>query len=452
MLEYCFGKCITINHNNMGGLSMNKKAKNLNVEKKIKMAFNAILAVFNGALLFVFLCVLTMIVGLKKVGAPFSAGVTAAIVIVIVAIGGTALSLITIKKLASSMLIPITQIQEVVGKLKAGELDMDVVYDGKDEFGELAVNLHEACVQMNTVVKDAGFLLSEMAEGRFNVSSSAEESYIGDFNSLIISMNKLNHQLDSTLHQIADSAVKVKDGSQQMARNAQGLAEGATEQASAIEELTATIETVSQISAESANSAVHAAESAKTASENATKNREEINELTSAMERITDTSKEIENIIASIEDIASQTNMLSLNASIEAARAGEAGKGFAVVADQIGRLAADSSHSAVMTRELISKSLAEIETGNRIVVSTMEAIDSVLKDMGDFAKMASGAAEASRVQADMLKQIEAGIEQISSVVQNNSVSAQETSTVSEALAEQASNLEEMVERFDLRQE
>ena len=430
---------------------MKENTKNLKVEKKLKKAFNAILAVFNGALLFVLLCVLTMVVRLSKEGASISAGVFAAIVIVVVAIGGTFLSLVTIKKLATSMLEPISQIKDAVEKLKTGELDVDVAYDGKDEFGELAVGLHEACVQMNTVVKDAGYLLSEMAEGRFNISSSKKESYVGDFNTLIVSMRKLNRQLDGTLHQIADSAVKVKDGSKQLARNAQELAEGATEQAGAIEELTATVETVSQISAESADGAVHAAETAKTAAENAAKNREEINELTSAMGRITDTSKEIENIIASIEDIASQTNMLSLNASIEAARAGEAGKGFAVVADQIGRLAADSSHSAIMTRELISKSLAEIETGNRIVEGTMKAIDSILTDMENFSKMASGAAEASRVQADMLQQIEVGIEQISSVVQNNSVSAQKTSTVSEELSEEAIGLEEMVESFELRQ-
>ena len=147
---------------------MKENTKNLKVEKKLKKAFNAILAVFNGALLFVLLCVLTMVVRLSKEGASISAGVFAAIVIVVVAIGGTFLSLVTIKKLATSMLEPISQIKDAVEKLKTGELDVDVAYDGKDEFGELAVGLHEACVQMNTVVKDAGYLLSEMAEGRFN--------------------------------------------------------------------------------------------------------------------------------------------------------------------------------------------------------------------------------------------------------------------------------------------
>ena len=168
------------------------------------------------------------------------------------------------------------------------------------------------------------------------------------------------------------------------------------------------------------------------------------------MERITETSKEIENIIAAIEDIADQTNLLALNASIEAARAGEAGRGFAVVADQIGKLATDSAQSAVMTRELISRSMAEVELGNQMVENTRGSINTVLANMETFANMATGSAEASRAQADMLKQIDSGIEQISGVVQSNTAAAQETSAVSEELSSQAVNLEQMVEKFVLR--
>ena len=195
-----------------------------------------------------------------------------------------------------------------------------------------------------------------------------------------------------------------------------------------------------------------AANNATAAAKDAKKSREEMNQLTLAMERITATSQEIENIIAAIEDIASQTNLLSLNASIEAARAGEAGRGFAVVADQIGKLAADSAQSAVSTRELISKCLVEVEEGNHIVENTMESIGEVLANMESFAGMASGAAQASKEQVDMLKQIEAGIDQITIVVQNNSATAQETSAVSEELSAQATNLEEMVAQFELREE
>ena len=239
-------------------------------------------------------------------------------------------------------------------------------------------------------------------------------------------------------------------GSEQLAGSAQELAEGASEQACAVDELTATIADVTNISEDSARNAMTAANSAKDAADDAASSREKISKLTEAMERITNTSKEIEDIITAIEKIAAQTNLLSLNASIEAARAGEMGKGFAVVADQIGKLAADSRQSAVTTRELISKSLTEIENGSIMVEYTMESIGTALTNMESFAGMAAGAAEASQEQANMLKQIQARIDQISTVVQSNSASAEETSAISQELSAQAIGLEEMIGKFELR--
>lgn len=384
-----------------------------------------------------------------------AASVTGIIVIIImVVVGALSIALcVTYSKVISSLLIePILELQGAAQKLKRGELDVEITYESQDELGELAENFRGACGQMRNVIEDAGYLLSEMAGGNFNVTTRAEESYVGYFKQLIESMRKLNHQLDGTLRQISEASEQVSIGAGQLASSAQELAEGATEQAGAVEELTATVEDVTNISEDSAEGASQAAKQIKASAEDAKKSREEMNRLIGAMERITETSKEIENIIGAIEDIASQTNLLSLNASIEAARAGEAGKGFAVVADQIGKLASDSAQSAVNTRELIGKALEEIENGNAMVERTMEVISEVLVGMEEFAETAANSAESSRTQADMLKQIEAGIEQISTVVQSNSAAAQETSAISEELSAQAENLEGMVAAFELRKD
>ena len=383
-----------------------------------------------------------------------TANITGLIAIVLMVIVG-AISIVlcvTYSRVISTLLVgPIRELQEAAHKLKRGELDIHITYESQDELGELADSFRSACLHMQEVISDAGYLLSEMANGNFNVSSKSEESYVGDFRDLIENMDKLNNQLDETLVRISESSEQVSIGSAQLASSAQDLAEGATEQAGAIEELTATVENVTNISEDSAENASHAASELKASAQKAQASREEMNQLIDAMKRITDTSKEIENIIGAIEDIASQTNLLSLNASIEAARAGEAGKGFAVVADQIGKLASDSAQSAVNTRDLIGKSLQEIQTGNEMVERTMEVIGNVLVEMGTFAEIASQSAEGSRTQADMLKQIEAGIEQISSVVQSNSAAAQETSAISQELSAQAENLESMVSSFQLKE-
>ena len=376
-------------------------------------------------------------------------GIVSIILMILIGTGAVAFSTVIRTTITGIMLKPIQELEGAAEKLKVGQLDVEINYESPDELGKLAGNFRQACKTLEVIVQDTSYLLGEMAEGNFNVSSNNAQIYIGNFRQQYESISKLKHELSDTLTQINEASEQVASGSGQLAGGAQALAEGATDQAGAVEELTATVESVSGIAETGAQTAADAYQNVLTAVDNAGKSREDLKALTDAMERISSTSMEIQNIIGSIEDIASQTNLLSLNASIEAARAGEAGKGFAVVADQIGKLAGDSAKAAVNTRDLIEKSLQEIENGNQITEKTVAALNEILEAMNSFADVAKTSSTNSSEQADMLKQIEQGIEQISGVIQSNSASAEETSATSQELSAQSEGLKNLVGRFKL---
>ena len=355
------------------------------------------------------------------------------------------------RNLAISIGEPLVLCAKSFQQLAEGDLHTEMPdTEAQNEIGQLMQSAVVLKSDLTDVIGDLKYVLGELAKGNFAVESRNPGYYKGDYWEILNALRDLRNIMNETLHQIDESAECVSAGSAQLAQSAQQLAEIATEQSNEVETLTVTISEVNEMSKKNAEESEAAYHRVREAEKAADKSQENLNDLTNAMNVIRETSMKIQDIITSIEDIASQTNLLSLNASIEAARAGEAGRGFAVVADQIGKLATDSARSAIDTKELINKSMADIQAGSKITERTVEAIQAVLASMSEFQEMAKGTSETSKQQADMLMQILQSVEQISQSVENNSSSAEETSATSQELSNQAEVLKYQVEKFQLR--
>ena len=382
------------------------------------------------------------------------ANVCTVIIFIVIVAAGLAIAVVTTmigKIITNSITEPVKQIDAAVASLRKGELSNVemLTYESEDEFGDTIRNLKEAMGILADYVSEISVEVKAIAQGDLTRNGDDITDFLGDFSELKTSLLYILKRFNSTLTEISNLAEQVSSNSSEVENASKSLADGATEQAGVIEELNATVDTVVDMAEDTAKETQNASARVKASANKANEEKEKMNELLTEMEHITEISKEIGNIITDIEDIASQTNLLSLNASIEAARAGEAGKGFAVVADQIGKLAADSAKSAVNTRDLIDKTLVEIEKGNTITRTTADAFNQIITDMESFAELAENTMEKANSQAESLEQIGQGIEQLSGVVQGNAASSEENTAISINLAEGAAKMHDRVNIFKL---
>lgn len=353
-------------------------------------------------------------------------------------------------KIAKSISDPIEALGKRLETFSQGDLTTPFPeYDNDDEVGDMVKSAVDMANKLSDIIADLEGLLAEMSKGNFAVSTSCEEEYVGELTTLLTSFNTTKTEIDGSLKEVRDSSEMVSAGALNLAEASQALAEGATDQAASAEELQATIDEITEGLKNTVDQTNLASQEAERIAGEAEDSRAQMDLMVEAMQRISETSEMIGSVITEIEDIASQTNLLSLNASIEAARAGDAGKGFAVVADQIRTLAEQSAKAAVNTRELIESSIEEIQNGNRAAESTKKVLIGVVEDIRQLSESAKGINEISVMQAESMGQADAGVSRITDVIQANSATAQETSATSEELSAQATSMDEIVARFKL---
>ena len=375
------------------------------------------------------------------------------VLLVLVMVAAFIISLRLSAMTAKGIVGPMHQLVDRLNGFAQGDISSPFPKNEKDdEIADMVKAVSSTTEKIQIIVNDMDELLGQMAEGNFDIHTSCEAEYVGEFKDLLDATRKMNHQINAALTDIKSSSDMVSAGATNLAEASQALAEGATDQAASIEELQAMVSEISSSLGKTANEANNAYEKATQCAQETKKSHSEMEIMMDAMNKISETSKSIGNIIVEIEDIASQTNLLSLNAAIEAARAGEAGRGFAVVADQIRTLADQSAKSAVSTKQLIEESVNKVEVGNQVAAKTAESLESVVELMQTIAEGSKEISDMVTKEAEAVEQADQGIIRISEVVQSNSATAEETSATSEELSAQAITMDSVIGKFVLKEE
>ncbi|WP_455023898.1 methyl-accepting chemotaxis protein [Oribacterium sinus] len=351
----------------------------------------------------------------------------------------------------SNALKPLKKISEAGKEVAGGNFDVEIHYPQQDEIGELSRSISEVIGRSKKIVFDLRDRLDAMAGGNFTENLESEE-YVGDYAPLLESLKHIQEDMNKTLQEVHASSVQVLSSAEQVNTGAQSLSQGATEQASSIEELSANMQDISHSIQASTKTAGEAYKLQGEAGVAVLQSNEKMEEMRKAMDDITAKSNEISKIIKTIDDIAFQTNILSLNAAIEAARAGAAGKGFAVVADEVGNLAQKSAKAAQNTGLLIEETIEAVEKGAKITEETAESLNSVSKSTEEVNTLIEKISSASSKDLEGITSLNQGLQQISSVVQANSATAEQSAAASEELTGQANKMNELVERFQLKEE
>lgn len=389
-----------------------------------------------------------------SIGAPVSdftgTEIFSIIVTIILLVVAVIVSSLIAVRIALGIGTPIKACADRLNLLAQGDLDAPVPeFNRQGEIGQLVSSTKVIVEALSAIIKDIDNYLGQMGNGNFTVNSQIPDLYIGNFTSVLHSMQVIKQRLTDVLSQIRISANQIASGADQVSVGAQALAQGATEQASSVEELSATITEISDKARNNAKDSETALEQTNYASSQLDESARRMGEMVEAMQKISTSSEEIGKIIDTIENIAFQTNILALNAAVEAARAGSAGKGFAVVADEVRNLATKSDEAAKATKELIDHSLESVRAGDHIVEQVSEVLQKTVDATDELKKSINNITAAVEQESEAIAQVTEGIDQISSVVQTNSATSEESAAASEELSAQAKLMDDLVNQFRL---
>ena len=354
----------------------------------------------------------------------------------------------TIKFAEKELLEPIQKVSEQMAVLAEGDfhtrLEME---EDESEVGRMVAAISFMKKNLLGMVEEITKTLEEMGNGNYRIEIKRE--YVGEFVTIKESFQQIGKKMRETLLTIRNVSEQIDGGSEQLACAAQDLAESCTVQASQVSELMSVFEGMTQSMEQNTKEAEESARIALAAGGTLMEGNRKMQELKDAIQEIERCSEQIGTIIEAIEEIASQTNLLSLNAAIEAARAGEAGKGFAVVADQVKNLANESSKAVKRTTELIQTTVSVMERSTMIADETASNMGEVMTGAKEATEKMEQIVEMLEKDARRMHDMNENIIQVSAAVDNNSATSEETAAVSEQQKAQVESMVELMSRFKI---
>ncbi len=333
--------------------------------------------------------------------------------------------------------------------LAAGNLKDEVIFaDNNQEAEVLTTALSRTVVSLSVYIDSITDYLGLLSSGDY--SQNVEGTFDGDFAAIREAMSLITDSLNETMNRIQRASEAVRSNSSETTEYARKLYDGSIEQTAALERLTGKVELITDKTTEIDRNAQRVKESADRARMRVDEGQRQMGDMLGTMDSIHSDMQEIITISQLIEDISSQTSLLSLNASIEAARAGEAGKGFAVVAQEIGQLAQQTASALEKTGEIIGKASMSIDQGMQTAQQTAESFRNVNQATNEFMEISDNLIQITLQQKEAIDTVSQEVRTVLAIADTNQQFAKETDETAAVSLQQVEELEQIVSMVKLR--